>query len=329
MRIENLTTLVNGELKNSPKISMINGFCIDPNSIKVGMAYLALNATIDDALLAIKSGAYAIITDLNLNSKDDEIAIIKVDSVVMAMVRLMRFISAQKELEFVYITRLQSSILECLYLPRSMCLFSCDISKAFMQIIDADENTQIMSCDEAMIDKLSFSYSSLDDDSLSDLHYDLKDTKSLFFTTILFKDSYYSELKFPNIFIKDLVSIMSFFDRHGVGFRVNSFDDFNHFKAIFIDRFFNIKEFGQSYRAIICESDEELFKLEASSLRAKFSDIFICARAGSSVAFMADFIYNDIKDIKRLDEFKYALVFENYEDVETVLAQSIDEPTLF
>ena len=65
MRIENLTTLVNGELKNSPKISMINGFCIDPNSIKVGMAYLALNATIDDALLAIKGGAYAIITDLN------------------------------------------------------------------------------------------------------------------------------------------------------------------------------------------------------------------------------------------------------------------------
>ncbi|MCI7364442.1 MAG: hypothetical protein MSH23_05370, partial [Campylobacter lanienae] len=169
MRIENLTTLLNGELKNSPKISMINGFCLDPNLVKVGMAYFALNATIEDALLAIKSGAYAIITDLSLNSKDDEIAIIKVDSVVMAMIRLMRFLSAQKELNFIHLTKLQSSILECLYLPRSLCLLSCDLNQAFMQIIEADNNAYIMSIDETMIDKLSFSYSSLNDDSLSDL----------------------------------------------------------------------------------------------------------------------------------------------------------------
>jgi ferrochelatase len=44
---------------------------------------------------------------------------------------------------------------------------------------------------------------------------------------------------------------------------------------------------------------------------------------------MADFVYNDINDIKKLCEFRYALVFEHYEDIEAVLAQSIDEPTLF
>ena len=109
MRIENLTTLLNGELKNSPKISMINGFCLDPNLVKVGMAYFALNATIEDALLAIKSGAYAIITDLSLNSKDDEIAIIKVDSVVMAMIRLMRFLSAQI-LKYVSLREMSSNL---------------------------------------------------------------------------------------------------------------------------------------------------------------------------------------------------------------------------
>ncbi|MEE3704353.1 hypothetical protein V2I29_01975 [Campylobacter sp. CX2-8023-23] len=329
MRIENLTTLVNGELKNNPKISMINGFCLDPNLIKVGMAYLALNATIDDALLAIKSGAYAIITDLSLNSKDDEIAIIRVDSVVMAMIRLMRFFSAQKELKFIHLTRLEGSILECLYLPRSLCLLSCELSQAFMQIMEADDNAYIMSYDEVMIDKLSFSYSSLNDDSLSDLHYSLIESGSLFYTTILFKDNYYSELKFPNIFIKDLVNIMSFFDKCGVGFRINSFDKFSHFRAIFVDRFFNIQEFGQSHRAIICESDEELFKIEASSLRAKFSDAIICAKAGSSVAFMADFIYSDIGDIKKLDEFRYALILEDYQDVEMALNQGLVEPTLF
>lgn len=329
MRIENLTTLVNGELKNSPKISMINGFCIDPNSVKVGMAYLALNATIDDALTAIKGGAYAIITDLSLNSKDDEIAIIKVDSVVMAMLRLMRFLSAQKELRFVHLTRLQNSILECLYLPKSLCLLNQDLSQAFMQILETENDMVVLSYDEAMIDRLSFSHASLSDDSLSDLHYELMDNGSLFYTTILFKNNYYSELKFPNIFIKDLVCVMRFFDEYGVGFKVHSFDKFSHFRAIFVDKFFVMKEFGQSHRAIICESDEELFRLEATLLRQKFSDIIICARASSSVAFMADFVYNDINDIKKLDEFRYALVFEHYEDIEAVLAQSIDEPTLF
>ena len=329
MRIENLTTLLNGELKNSPKISMINGFCLDPNLVKVGMAYFALNATIEDALLAIKSGAYAIITDLSLNSKDDEIAIIKVDSVVMAMIRLMRFLSAQKELNFIHLTKLQSSILECLYLPRSLCLLSCDLNQAFMQIIEADNNAYIMSIDETMIDKLSFSYSSLNDDSLSDLHYNLIDNGSLFYTTILFKDSYYNELKFPNIFIKDLVNIMSFFDRCGVGFRINNFDEFSHFRAIFVDRFFNIQEFGQSHRAIICERDEELFRFEASSLRANFDDVMICVKADSSVAFMADFIYKDISEIKKLGEFRYALILENFESLEAILTQDIKEPTLF
>lgn len=329
MRIENLTTLVNGELKNSPKISMINGFCISPSSVKVGMAYLALNATIEDVVQAIKSGAYAIITDLSLNSKDDEIAIIKVDSVVMAIVRLMRFLSAQKELKFIHLTTLQASILECLHLPKSLCLLSSDLSQAFMQILESENDMMVLSYDETMIDRLSFSHARLSDDSLSDLHYELIDNGSLFYTTVLFKNSYYSELKFPNIFIKDLVCIMRFFDEHGVGFKVHSFDKFSHFRAIFVDKFFVMKEFGQSHRAIICESDEELFKLEARILRQKFSDVVICARANSGVAFMADFIYDNIDEIKNIYDFRYALVLENYTDVESALAQELAEPTLF
>ena len=44
---------------------------------------------------------------------------------------------------------------------------------------------------------------------------------------------------------------------------------------------------------------------------------------------MADFIYKDISEIKKLGEFRYALILENFESLEAILTQDIKEPTLF
>ncbi|HEG5083145.1 TPA: hypothetical protein SEV89_000395 [Campylobacter fetus] len=324
MRIENLTRLVDGELQNNPKISMVSGFCLEADDVKNGFAFIALNATRDDAILAIQNGAYALITDLNLEIYDDEIAIIKVDNLASSVLRLARFIATQKELKFFHLNVVQNAIFSCLSLPKKISLISSNLNEILTKIINAAHNDIFLSKDEILLNRIFEKTAIKDSQNFSLIH-----SHSIFYTSIMFLDTYYENLNFPSIFASDLAKVMQFFYDYNLNFNIKDFREFNHFRAIFVDRFLNIKPFGASYRAFICENNEELFITEAKFLKSKFENTFICTPINHRLRDMADLCFESLNDLKMMSDFKYALVFSDFHELESSLNETKTERTLF
>ena len=83
-----------------------------------------------------------------------------------------------------------------------------------------------------------------------------------------------------------------------------------HFEPVFVDRFFRICKFGESYRAFICESDETLFVKVARFLTKEFSQNIVISLPWSKEikGIDADFRYNRLENLKNIKDFHYALV---------------------
>ncbi|WP_051870936.1 hypothetical protein [Campylobacter iguaniorum] len=321
MRIQNLTSLVGGELINSPKISMVGGFSFDTN-LKNSSTYIALNSTNEEISLAIQNGAYAVIYDRDLAIKNDEIALIKVSNIPSAVLRLIRFFITQKSIKLVKASKVQISILKCLNLKNAR-LIADDLREIFYQIYDALDG-DLFFCDVNFLQKLGISF----DEIKTTQKIDIFNNSSIFYTTMISSQNYYQNLSFPYLYASELGEILAYLNSANIEFKFKDLREFEHFKPIFVDRFFNIKPFGASHRAFIVESDEELFIKEAGFLRAKFDDILVCVPKNLA-HIKADIYFSNLDELKSLNDFKYALVLCEFCEFELVLSRTSQELSLF
>lgn len=324
MRIENLTRLTSGELINDPKISSVDGFSIKFNEVKNADAFIALNASHDDVLKAIQNGAYAIIYDFDLNIKDDQIAYIKVENLNMSIFRLMRFLSIKNELLFIYVNELQESILHYLNSSKRINDIDENLTSLFLKINNSNYNDIFFSSNLELLEKICSEPKSLKNNENIKPHIE----SSLFFTSMVFHENFYQNLNFPYIFIKELAGIMEFFNEQNIEIKFSNLKEFEHFRPIFIDRFFNIKPFGLSFRAFIVENNPELFLREANFLKSKFSDVVICSLANQQFDEI-DFYFKDFSDLYELKDFRYALVLSDFESIFNYLSKKPMQRGLF
>lgn len=320
MLIENLTRLVGGELKNKPKISQVDGFCIDCNSVKKADAFIAINCEPQDIKLAINNGAYAIIYGNDLDICMSEIAFIKVDNLSKSLFRLMRFLALQKQIKFIGVNLVQKSILKCLYLPKNLSELGFDLHSIFLNLNKAGSGDTFFSDNLCILKKINENY------ELMGVNADIKPIvmNSIFFTNIVCADTYYQNLIFPYLFVADLSGVIEFLKKHSFDVKFKDLMNFDHFRPIFVDKFFRIKPFGRSYRAFIVESDFDLFCREARFLKSKFDDVLICAMkdkipANYDLSIDIDFYLTDINDIKQIKEFRYALILCEFNDLQNCL----------
>lgn len=324
MRIENLTRLVDGELQNSPKISMVSGFCIDANLAKNGFAFIAFDGDKNEVEKAIANGAYAVIFDTKLKVLESEIAYIKVDSLNLCLLRLIRFFATSKEINFICVKAVEFCILKHLTIPKKVKLIGSNLQNIFLEILEAEQNSIFFCPHLQVLEKLTPSFSYLEDEKAV-----LINKSSIFFTNALLAKNYYQNIIFPYIFADELSKIARFFISKNIDFKFKNINDFPHFKPLFIDRFFCMKPFGSTERAFIVENDDELFIKEANFLKSKFSDVLICVPSTQNLSFDADFIFNDIKELKNLKDFRYALVKAEFEELSAMLNEKINEESLF
>ncbi|PSM51808.1 hypothetical protein CBLAS_1239 [Campylobacter blaseri] len=323
MTIQNLIRVINAKLINEPFISAVEGFTFNLKDVKPKSAFIAINASEEDVKKAIELGAYAIIFDSNFKASNKEIAFIKVENINNALFKLMKFISALKSIRFVYVTNLQINILKHSIFNKNIMFASSNNEELFNNVVNAKNNTMFFSQNIEIITKITQAYEKINPNCKVNLNLE----GSIFYSNFYYKDEHY-RLNFPQIFLPEIYGILEFMDKNSIDIKFKDLRNLEHFEPIFVDRFYNVKNYGESYRAFIIENDEYLFLKEGEFLKSKFKEGIITF-APKYKNIKSDITYDKLDELKIDFNFRYALVFGNKQEILDMLCVKEKEKTLF
>lgn len=330
MQISSILDIVDGKLLNSPSISFIYSFKTNVTKVKEGDLFIAYN--LDDIQLAIQKGAFAIICENFHPITDQEIAWIKVDKLDIVLIKLIRYKLAHFNLNAFYCKDISYDLLTSLsslsnknikVLPKRL--------RNFVSCIDyIDDNTTIISSDNEILNKIY--PNNLDFEEEKFLISNLVE-HSMFEVSFTYEDNYFQRIKIPSIYIEEFLRVYNFLD-------INEFDDsklknFNLFKPMFLDKNFNIVEFGKSDKFIISQNKITLVEKEINYLKSKFTYGKILYISSSFTKFLPkeQIILNEIskiKDILKNQSFNAVYIFGfEFEEIQQTLLKEEKELTLF
>ncbi len=329
MTFENLTGLIRGELLTAPAISSFEDFCFEAHKINRGDLFVAFNT--EQIEQAVENGAYGILfDDEDINISDNEIAWIKVQNINMALFRLMRFESSYKKLNFVSVSLLQKNMLKNISLSNSIILPKNTL-EAFKSIMKAPQKSFVFCSDDLYLQKIAPVHECI----FKQKHIAVQKNGSIFSSSFIFENEYYHKIPISPIFISSFCGIIKFLKDKNIDFSLDVFKPIENFDPIFVDASIQPQSFGETRRALIVESDEELFCFEAKALLKTLppNHLLICKPIDSKVKMEANFLYKSEDELKQLSEynFKYALVLGDRQTILDALLkyQTKRYPSLF
>ena len=287
MRLDNLVSLIGGELKNSPSITQISHIGSRLQQIRRGSLFLAKDKSQVDE--AIKAGAYAIAYEGWIQISDQEIAWIKVPDLQKAALRLVRFLLLQSQIP-----------------ARGLDDLEWDLAKALINdrrvyILDNPFDTLQALQEQAVQLILYPSHLKALDLSAKPLPLvDIQITQSyLFETSFVCEDRFYERIRFPELFLPALQRLLSLAKEHHFELQFGSLEQFPHFRPIFVDSTFTPQEFGKSEKVVITEPDMKLAEKERDYLLSKAS--------WSKLLFLSDRELSGFRHYRTIDELKEIL----------------------
>lgn len=326
MNIENLKRLINGDSMNTPSVTSVVDFSFEAKNIRQGYAYIGMNGTQEDINEAIANGAYAVLIDEECEISDKEIAFIRVDNLNTAIMRLVRFESSSKGLKFCSINAVQKAILNRVSLAKNAAILPTEIKELFIKIFHAKNGDTFFCDDLKILSKVAPFY----DTAWTDMNAQAINEGSIFFTTLICDGVYYQNLAIAKVFKGFLAGLIQYLNKNEIGFKLGDLRGIEHFEPTFVDRNFKITPFGASFRAFITENDDSLFEMEANFLRRNFSEMIeICVPKNFRSNLEPSFVFNDLSELKQLQNFRYALVKCQRSELEAMLNQPEKEENLF
>ena len=296
MRIDSITFLIGGELKSSPSIKEIKGFCSNALDIKRGDLFFAKDKnSIEDA---VKNGAYAIIFEGPVQITDSEIAWIKVNSLEDAALKLLRFFLIQNQTPIIKLSPTEYDLAKSLTNSEEILFFGDEFIKNFINF-NKNKPKLVLINSYKISKKLALDLYELN------IKENIKIIKEYIFeTSFIFKNIYYERVHISSLFIKELNRVLNIFEEFNILYNLKNIEKFSHFKPIFVDKDFNALEFGKSDKVLIVENDYNLLENEKKFLerRAKWAKkIYISDKK------IDDFIF--INRFDKIDEILYNLAF--------------------
>ncbi|EAJ5131897.1 hypothetical protein DLZ80_07275 [Campylobacter jejuni] len=313
MQISNLGELLNATLIHEGSVLSVEGFAINLNELKTGFAFF--NNDKKEIAQAVKKGAYAIITENDITIEDKEIFYFRVENLERALVRFLRFFCEDKECEFLLFKSYELSLCKAFYFN----ILKGNIFADFEKLIKAKKGEIFCYCEENYLNKLC-TYSH----SLKVANFTLLSRSSFFFTTLICENLYFKNLNLPFFYANSFAKIISFLKEKSqkIIFDFNKIDDF---KIYFIDDKFEITPFGSSSQAFIVSNNQNTFEF----WKEKFKNIKDFKIASKNSLF-CDFSYNQLSDLRKLKNFKYCLILENYDIFEQEFENKENQtPSLF
>jgi ferrochelatase len=265
LQISSIIDIVSGELLHHPSISFITQ--IHTQILKVNDGDLFIGKNQDDIELAIENGAFAILFDFDVKVTDSEIAWIKVDDITIAQTKLLRFLLSGKDIKSFYCDDISFEFFNIYsYLNKDLVLLSNNISTDF-EVLKNITNTQkiVFSTDKQYIKTIQ----PLAQEFIVDIKQIENLTQhSLFNTTFSYKDKFFYKLKIPSIYIKNFLAVYEFL---GLELDLNRLKNFKYFMPIFINKYFEIVDFGKSNKFILANDKQSLIDMEIKFLNIYYT----------------------------------------------------------
>lgn len=300
MQISSITDIVEGNLVSSPSISFIYDIKTDLHKIHEGDLFIAKNAyEIEEA---IQKGAFALLYDFDTPIIDKEIAWIKVKNVDLAVIKLLRYKLSNLELNAYYCDKITLELLKIFIKPNNnqIKLISNNVSKNLAIIDNTDDInsiTTIISSDKDLLNQIYPKNS-----EFSKYNYPIENLieHSLFETTFSSENHYLSRIRLSSLYINEFLDVYNFLN---YDLDINRLRKFNYFKPIFIDKYFNVIDYGYSNKFILSQNDASIAKNEIKYLKEKYKyakTVVISSSLISTDFKDADFYTNDINQVKNL-----------------------------
>lgn len=330
MKITSIIDIIDGKLLNSPSISFIYSFKTNVSKVKEGDLFIAYN--LDDIQVAIQKGAFAIILDKIYPITDKEIAWIRVDNLDTSLIKLIRYKLAHFNLEAFNCNDISCEFLKTFssLSKKKIKIIPKNIKNLISTFEEIDDETIIFSNDNKLLNNIYPNNSNFEKEDylISNLL-----EHSLFEVSFTYKDKYFQRVKIPSIYLEDFIRVYSFLN-------ICEFDDsklknINLFKTIFLDKNFNVLEFGKSDKFIISSNNISLVEKEIKYLKNKFTygKIIYITSSYNEYLPKEQIILNDISEIKNIfknNSFNasYIIGFD-FKDIEQNLLKAEKEITLF
>lgn len=311
MRIESLLGLIDGTLANRPKVASFERIQTDPSKVRRGDLFLAFEKEGLD--LAVRNGAYVVVFDKPIEITDDEIAWVKVDSLAMAALKLARYQLAKNPAPLYLIDDVEYQLAKKLSSSKNILFLSEDITACLEDIFLYDDKSKamILCNDSSLLKKLALPFERPAENPGAVTVYE----QTLFETSFYFQGRYYERCPIPPLFIDRLERMLGLFCRYNLEISLNHLDFTSHFKPIFVDTAFGVKEFGKSERVLIFEPDCDLFAKELEFLKrnaAWAKKIYLaCSEKKGFFGYNGIEYFSSFVDIQRIlssQNFHFALI---------------------
>ena len=310
MRLQNILSLIDGKLLCTPSIKEFGDIHIRASKIRRGDIFVAQDLT--QIELAIEQGAYGIIVDQDVQMSDSEIAWIRVESIEMALLRLLRFRLLEMEPKVYALNSITLTLASEILKGSNCIILQGDLFANLPKLYSATKNIVILYPEGSPLESLFIHTHTL---SRISSKIEIME-QTLFETSFILYDRYYEKRSISAFFMPYLYRVVDLFEKEGVEYEIGKLHSGSHFMPVFVNRVLQAKSFGQSDQVLIFEEDVALMleQIEFLETHASYSKlIYILPDSYQSQApkCRALFYYSSTNDIVRVlktQQYNFALI---------------------
>lgn len=231
MQICNFVELINAKVINPSSLSRLDGFCTNLANVKKAYAFFTEDE--EQALEAIKNGAYAIISTKVFKIQDKDVEYLQVNDLEKSLKRLLDFIDIKAK---VYL--LDDLSIECLKRLNYKAL----------------ENNLLKDFDSLINDDFVFSNCSnyLKDFDFIEPEYTFEVLKnsSFFYQDLILNNEYFPNVFIPVIFTKAMAKL------HAIKELNINFSNIKLLDYVFLNEFNDIVKMNEAYKVVFFEHND-------------------------------------------------------------------------
>ena len=330
MQITSILDIIDGRLINHPSISFIYSVKTNPKKVKEGDLFIVQDD--EDIPLAIENGAFALVTQIDINLTDNEIAWIKVNSIDDTIIKLIRYLLSNIKLIAFYCNDVSYELFNILKKPTihtNIKIIPKNLSEMFKIIDDLEDNDTIIFSNQNILDNIypvNFDFNTK--------KYDVNNLieHSIFETTFSYKDRYFSKLKISSLYLNEFMDVYSYLDFDA---DLSKLKKFYNLRPIFVDKLINHVDFGRSDKFLIAQDNKDLILKEIKYLEVKYKYAKILYITTEDIDDNRNIDYTFINSLEELKEHLKKVQFNavyfigtSYYDLYEEISKQKNEPSL-
>jgi ferrochelatase len=265
MRLENILALTKGTLHSQPQINLFEGVVFDVSKVKRGVLFIAYNT--QECTQAIENGAYGILYDSPLAlGSDPEIAWIEVDSIDIALKRMLRYYLLEKELQVYACDPITLHLALQISTPSNFCPIEGSMAKVWEKLIALEPKTIVLYSPKFTDSEIFIETNQLiraQENTISIVE------QTLFETSFIHNNTFYERQILSPFFIPYLEHLLFFYTFLRIPFELKGFAKMGHFIPVFTNSRLESIEFGTSDRVVIFEPYLELIDEQIDFLHSQ------------------------------------------------------------